>query len=116
MGPLAADASAGVNPPAHSADGSAPLLPGADGLARPAPATISGPTSIPTPRLKALGYAQKAGSAAEAIISDDVNIYVVREGGYFAGRFRVITIDPTFVEMVDGETRQTWRLSYSSSP
>lgn len=69
--------------------------------------------SAPPVTLKALGYAESAGSTPQAIISDDVSIYVVRAGDSFAGRFQVLSIDPSGVDIDDRLAGRSLRLAFN---
>jgi hypothetical protein len=68
---------------------------------------------VPSVPLKALGFTEKAGSPREAIVTDDDQIFIVHEGETFARRFRVLSISPTVVELVDDTTHQSIKLPIS---
>jgi len=55
---------------------------------------------------KPLGYVEKAGGRVEAVVSQDDQIYIVREGDLFAGKYRVLKISPELVEAADETTVQ----------
>lgn len=57
--------------------------------------------------LKVLGFVDKPGVGTEAIVSDEMNIHFVPEGGAFAERFRLLKITGKAVEIEDLSTHQT---------
>lgn len=82
---------------------------------KPKPSPI-GPTIPPPPPpppplpLKAIGYSIKAGNVAEAVVTDDEEIYVVHVGETFAKRFRVLSLTPDKIEIQDATTQQIVQL------
>jgi hypothetical protein len=81
----------------------------------PAARTIPSPAtgSIALSNLKVLGYLEKPGSGTQAIVSDDLNIYFVPEGGAFEERFRLLKITGNAVEIEDLNTKQTAWLQFT---
>lgn len=84
--------------------------PPANAGAPAAPAAESPPPPVP---LKSLGYTEKAGGEREALISDDEQIYVVREGEVVAKKYRVLKITPTLVEIEDESSHRKVQLPYN---
>jgi hypothetical protein len=75
---------------------------------------LPGSTPVAPPvGLKALGYAESAGAVPQAILTDDINIYVVRLGETFAGRFRLLSVGPTEVAIDDRLGHRTLRLPFN---
>ena len=72
----------------------ASIFPGASG----GPANVS--TSPPI-LMVPLGYVEKAGGELDAVLSLGDEIYVVRQGDYFAGRYRAVRVSPEAVEAVE---------------
>jgi len=79
--------------------------------ARTTPSLAAGGISLSS--LKVLGYVEKPGSETEAILSDDLNIYFVPEGGAFEDRFQLLKITGNAVEIEDLNTRQTAWLQFT---
>jgi hypothetical protein len=77
---------------------------------------IFGPQLPPPPppppplSIKLIGYTDKGGGVKVGIISDDEEIYVVREGETFAKIFKVTKLTPLMVEIYDESTHRTVEL------
>jgi len=69
------------------------------------------PPPPPIP-LKPLGHSLNLKGVEEAFVTDDDQVYVVHEGEVFAGKYRVLRITPSFVEVQDETSRQTIQLPY----
>ena len=67
------------------------------------------PPPPPLP-IKLIGYTDKGGGVKVGIISDDEQIYVVREGETFAKIFKVTKLTPLMIEIYDEATHQTVQL------
>jgi hypothetical protein len=76
-------------------------------------ARIIGPQLPPPPppppplTIKLIGYSDKGGGVKVGIISDDEDIYVVREGETFDKIFKVTKLTPLMVEIYDESTHRT---------
>jgi hypothetical protein len=68
------------------------------------------PPPPPAVTLKVLGFGEKADGSREAYLSDEDQIYVVHEGEPVGSRFKVMKIQPTFVEVQDASANQTIQL------
>jgi hypothetical protein len=68
------------------------------------------PTPPPAVALKVLGFGEKVDGSREAYLSDEDQIYVVHEGEPVGSRFKVMKIQPTFVEIQDAAANQTIQL------
>lgn len=81
----------------------------------PAARTMPSPQigSISLLGLKVMGYLQKSSVGTEAIISDNLSIYFVPEGGAFADRFRLLKITSNAVEVKDLNTNETAWLQFT---
>lgn len=78
------------------------------GMSPPNPEPAAVPAPIP---FKAIGFAENAGGARQAVITDDEEeIYLVHEGEVFAKKFRVNKVSGTVVEIRDESTQQTIQL------
>ncbi|HUZ47347.1 MAG TPA: AMIN domain-containing protein [Terriglobia bacterium] len=89
-----------------SAPQDTPPMPAAQALAAPP----AGSTSLLS--LRALGYVQKAGIGPEAIMGDNLGVYVVPPGETFENRFRLLQITSTAVQVQDVTTNQTAWLQF----
>ena len=68
------------------------------------------PTPPPPPpplTIKLIGYSDKGGGVKVGIISDDEDIYVVREGQTFDKIFKVTKLTPLMIEIYDESTHRT---------
>jgi len=79
--------------------------------ARTAPSRAPGEITLSD--LKVLGYLAKPGAGTEAIVSDDLSIYFVPEGGDFEDRFRLLKITGKAVEIEDLNTKQSAWLQFT---
>ena len=73
-------------------------------LASISPDTPGGPANVSTSPpilMLPLGYVEKAGGELDAVLSLGDEIYVVRQGDYFAGRYRAVRVSPEAVEAVE---------------
>ena len=90
--------------------------PFASTAARPAPAAApqevaaAPPPPPPPPPLKAVGYMDLAGGVREAYVSFEEQVYSVHEGDTIAGKFKVVKVTPTEVEVQDGSSNETIKL------
>lgn len=106
-GPRAAIRTVSFQPPeravAESVAGMSEFaIPAAAPLASLSPGMGGGPTKVSTPILMApIGYVEKAGGELDAVLSLGDAIYVVRQGDYFAGRYRAVRVSPEAVEAVE---------------
>lgn len=73
-------------------------------------ATQNQPPPPPAVALKVVGYGEKTDGSREAFLSDEEQIYVVHEGDPVGSRFKVMKIQPTFVEVQDASANQTVQL------
>lgn len=81
--------------------------------AKAAKAVESGPPQPPPPPpvpLKAIGYSIKDGGVPEAVITDELDIYVVHVGETFGKRYQVMSLTPNRVEIHDSTTQQVVQL------
>jgi Tfp pilus assembly protein PilP len=77
-------------------------IPPAAPLASLSPGTPGGAAIVSTPVLMVpIGYVEKAGGELDAVLSLGDAIYVVRQGDYFAGRYRAVRVSPEAVEAVE---------------
>ena len=78
-----------------------------------------GPTgrlAAPPIVLKPLGFVVKADGQFSAILSQDDEIYIVRQGDLFAGRYRALSVSADAVEALEEPPRQTVPLPFAASP
>ena len=66
--------------------------------------------------LKTLGFVVKADGEFAAILSQDDEVYVVRQGDRFAGRYRAISVSADAVEAVEEPPRQASPSPFASPP
>jgi hypothetical protein len=59
----------------------------------------------PPVEMKPLGFVVKADGEFAAIVSDDDEVYIVREGERFAGHYRAVSVSADVVEVVDEPPR-----------
>ncbi|MHB8655803.1 MAG: hypothetical protein ACYDA9_18215 [Terriglobia bacterium] len=77
---------------------------------------IFGPQLPPPPppppplSIKLIGYTDKGGGVKVGIISDNEDIYVVREGETFDKIFKVTKLTPMMIEIYDQSTHRTVEL------
>jgi Tfp pilus assembly protein PilP len=65
-------------------------------------ASVEGASTPPAPStFKPVGYVEKAGGQAEAIILQDDQVYVVHVGERFADKYRVLKVSPDAVEAME---------------
>lgn len=65
-------------------------------------ASVEGPSAPLAPStFKPVGYVEKAGGQAEAIILQDDQVYVVHVGERFADKYRVLKVSPDSVEAME---------------
>ncbi len=76
----------------------------------PPPAPPPAPPPVP---LKTLGYFEKGEGKQEAFVSDEEQIYVVHEGETFAQKYKVLKINPKFIEIEDESSHQTVQLPFA---
>jgi len=57
-------------------------------------------------KMKPLGFVEKADGEFDAILSQDDEIYIVRQGDRFAGRYRAVSVSADAVEAVEDPPRQ----------
>lgn len=100
---------AGGKPGAGGTSGSEPAAP-------PAPVTPPSPPQPPPIPLKFIGIVEgKGGVGKIAVLSDVRGVYQGREGEIIEGRYRIVRIgvESVEIEYVDGQGRQTIRLTGS---
>ncbi len=68
------------------------------------------PPPPPAVALKVVGFGEKPDGSREAYVSDEDQIYIVHEGEPVGTRFKVMKIQPTFVEVQDAAANQTIQL------
>lgn len=95
-------------PQAGGPGGSGPGAPGAPGQIAP-PADPGPPPPPPVP-VKVVGYAELTGGKREAYLADEDQIYVVHVDDALLGRFKVLRIEPGFVELQDDASHQKVQL------
>jgi hypothetical protein len=81
--------------------------------AKVTPAVVTAPPPAPPPpppSIKAIGYSVKPGNVAEAIVTDEQDLYVVHVGDTFAKRYHVLSISPDRIDIQDDTTQQTVHL------
>jgi hypothetical protein len=61
----------------------------------------SAPRSPPPTTLTAIGYVNKGDGQVEAILSDEEEVYLVREGEVFAGKYLALKVSGSSVEVVE---------------
>jgi hypothetical protein len=66
--------------------------------------------------IKPLGYVVKADGEFTAIISQDDEIYIVRQGDRFAGRYRAVSVSADAVEAVEEPPTQVPRPPFAAPP
>ncbi len=66
--------------------------------------------------MKPLGFVVKADGELAAILSQDDEIYVVRQGDRFAGRYRAVSVSADAVEAVEEPPRQALPLPFAAPP
>ncbi len=84
-------------------------------IVAPGKGSTSGPPQSPPPPpipLKPLGHSQTAKGVEEAFVTDDEQVYVVHVGEVFAGKYKVLRITSTFVEVEDETSRQRIQLPF----
>ena len=64
--------------------------------------------------MKPLGFVVKADGELAAILSQDDEIYVVRQGDRFAGRYRAVSVSADAVEAVEEPPRQALPLPFAA--
>jgi hypothetical protein len=80
----------------------------------PAPAPVASPSAPPAPLLKLIGLAEDAdatGASRTAIISGNGQLFVVTSGDAVTSRYRVTSVSPTLVDLMDLLTGETLRLA-----
>jgi hypothetical protein len=75
-----------------------------------APAQDAPPPAPPPVPVKLVGYADLSGGKREAYLADDEQVYVVHAGDALLGRFKVLRIEPGFVELQDDASHQKIQL------
>jgi hypothetical protein len=103
----------GRNPFEYGSSGTLLTSRGVAGGAAPgsgAGGVILGPPPLPAVDIKALGMAERVPGEPEALLADEEDIYIVREGQPFAKRFRVVRITATMVEIEDVALQRTVQL------
>jgi len=66
--------------------------------------------------MKPLGFVVKADGELAAILSQDDQIFIVRQGDRFAGHYRAVSVSADVVEAVDEPPRQAVPLPFSAPP
>ena len=66
--------------------------------------------------MKPLGFVVKADGELAAILSQDDEIYIVRQGDRFAGRYRAVSVSADAVEAVEEPPRQALPLPFAAPP
>jgi hypothetical protein len=80
---------------------------GSTGAIRPVEFLVSGPTArpgVPVGRpisMKTIGFVEKAGGQLYAIVPLGDDVYVVQQGGFFAGRYHALRVSREFVEAAE---------------
>jgi hypothetical protein len=69
-----------------------------------------------TVEMKPLGYVVNADGGFAAILSQDDEVYVVRQGDRFAGRYRALSVSANAVEAVEEPPRQAVPSPHASPP
>jgi Tfp pilus assembly protein PilP len=64
--------------------------------------------------LKTLGFVVKADGEFAAILSEDDEVYVLRQGDRFAGRYRAVSVSADAVEAVEEPPRQAFPSPFAS--
>jgi len=88
----------------------------AAGGPRANPLGSTGRSAAPPIVLKPLGFVVRADGQFSAILSQDDEIYIVREGDLFAGRYRALSVSADAVEALEEPPRQTVPLPFVASP
>jgi Tol biopolymer transport system component len=63
--------------------------------------------------LQALGYAEIAGGERQAYITEGDQLYTVREGDSFAGKYKLLKLTPSLVEIENKDSHTTTQLPFS---
>ena len=79
--------------------------------AAPGAVVAAGPPPPPAINIKALGFVERIAGEREAMLSDDEDIYIVREGQPFGTRYRVAKITGTTVDVEDVQQQRTVQLA-----
>ena len=69
--------------------------------------TVPQPPPPPPVTLKPMGYSEGKGGVKEAMVSDEDQVFVVREGDSIGTRYKVIKITPTVITVEDATIHQT---------
>ena len=84
-----------------------PTASAAPQAAAQAPAPPAPPPPAP---LKAVGYSDMPGGVREAYVSYEDQVYSVQEGDTIAGKFKVLKVSPTQVEVEDASSKEKVKL------
>jgi len=71
--------------------------------------------SPPPSPLQALGYTEMAGGNRQAYIAEGDQLYMVREGESFAGRYKLLKLTPNLVEIENQDLHTAIQLSFNPS-
>ena len=72
-----------------------------------AAAPAAQPPAPPPVTLKPMGYSEGKGGVKEAMVSDEDQVFVVREGDSVGTRYKVIKITPTVITVEDATIHQS---------
>lgn len=91
--------------------GAPPVSP-AQKAAEAARAAAAANAPPPPPRMpfRAIGYSVKAGVGPQAFLADSDQVYVVHDGELISGRYRIIKITTSMVEVQDASSGETAQL------